>query len=76
MSNIYLKHVLDHSIRGAKEVHTRDASHLCLHSTGRQVLLSEAWNHEHHVQGGVPVFELHREQSQYRGGGGGGGTRT
>lgn len=50
---IYLKHMLDDSIWGTKQVHTRDASHLCLHCAGRQVLLSEAWNDVHHVQGGA-----------------------
>lgn len=77
MLNIYLKHMLHNSIGGTKEVHTRDASHLCLHSARRQVLLSEAWNHVHHVQRGrghvrvtqraVTVQRRRRRRNMYRG---------
>lgn len=45
--------MLDDSIRGAEQVDARDAAHLRLHSSRRQVLLPQTWNQHsgHRVQG-------------------------
>lgn len=40
----HLKNMLDNGIRSTKQVDTRDAAHLRLHSAWRQVLLPQTWN--------------------------------
>lgn len=60
----HLKDVLNNSIRGTKQVNTRDAAHLRLHSAWRQVLLPQTWNHHR-----VPRARgSHIHVTQYRGG--------
>lgn len=44
----YLQNVLHYCIRGPKQVDTRDATHLRVHSTRGQVLLPQTW--KQHLQ--------------------------
>lgn len=56
----YLQNMLHYCIRGPKQVDTRDAAHLRVHSTRRQVLLPQTW--KQHLQSDTQgtVYKLHR----------------
>lgn len=59
----HLEDVFNNSIRGTKQINTRDAAHLRLHSTWRQVLLPQTWNHQRapRAKGGA-ITKLDRAQ--------------
>lgn len=57
----YLQNMFHNSIRGPKQVNPRDATHLRVYSTRRQVLLSQTW--KQHLQSDThrgPIWKLHR----------------
>lgn len=64
----YLKNMLHYCIRGPKQVDTRDATHLRVHSTRRQVLLPQTW--KQHLQSDTHrgPFTNYTGTPTYRGG--------